>query len=139
MRSVPDELARRQQEEAAALGQRLIGESGEASPARLDDALRTDPLLSLVSGGLKPAPAGVLDHPEVIVLRLESTAAGCRWLLGRWTARRRRLERGETWDTDQFVEALRLLGQACEDMELEELPAYARLAVGFPASPATIA
>ena len=138
MRSVPDELARRQQEEAAALGRRLIGESGEASPARLDDALLDDPLLGFVSGGLKPAPAGVLNHAEAIVLRLESTAAGCMWLLGRWAALRKTLEGGETWDMGQLVEAVRLLGQhplaqstvgweklhdklmACEDPELEE-------------------
>ena len=138
MRSVPDELARQQQEEAAALGRRLIGESGEAPPARLDDALRTDPLLGFVSGGLKPAAAGVLNHAEAIVLRLESTAAGCVWLLGRWAALRTMLEGGETWDMNQLVEAVRLFGQhplaqspggweklhdklmACEDPELEE-------------------
>ncbi len=61
-------------------------------------------------------PIDVLDHPEAIVLRLESTAAGCRWLLDRWAELGARLDRGDTWPSAEKVKAIRLLGKQPLDM-----------------------
>lgn len=49
--------------------------------------------------------------PRHVVLRLEATADGCRWLLAQWTRLRERLERGHEWRTDEMILALQLRGQ----------------------------
>ena len=49
--------------------------------------------------------------PRHIVLRLEATADGCRWLLDQWARLGRRLERGRDWRTNELIVALHLRGQ----------------------------
>ncbi len=49
--------------------------------------------------------------PRHIVLRLEATAEGCRWLLEQWARLGRRLERGHDWRTNELIVALHLRGQ----------------------------
>ena len=49
--------------------------------------------------------------PRHIVLRLEATADGCRWLLEQWARLGRRLERGHDWRTNELILALQLRGQ----------------------------
>ncbi len=62
-------------------------------------SLQSQLLNALVPGrkSQTPHPVDVLDHPEAIVLRLESTAAGCRWMLDRWTELRTLLDQGHNW------------------------------------------
>src|SRR5262249_33599797 len=42
---------------------------------------------------------------------LESTAAGCQWLLERWAELRARWDQDQTWDIADRLKALRLLGK----------------------------
>ena len=65
-------------------------------------------------------PLDVLDHPEAIVLRLESIAAGCQWMLDRWTELRGILEQHQNWPTAEKLKAIRLLGHPPLDMSPSE-------------------
>jgi hypothetical protein len=49
--------------------------------------------------------------PRHIVLRLEATALGCRWLQEQWDRLGARLERGEDWQIPDLIVALQLRGQ----------------------------
>jgi hypothetical protein len=110
-RSVPGELASRQQAEAAALGRALLGDGGEV-PAPPPQGTHLDhPLHQAIMGGPRRPAASGIEHPEAIVLRLESTGAGCRWLLDRWAALSATLERTGTWGLEELVEVVRLRGQ----------------------------
>ena len=51
------------------------------------------------------------DHPEALVHRLESTAAGCQWLLGQWAGLRTILDQGQAWQSPDKLKAIRLLGR----------------------------
>ncbi len=75
------EEANRQREEAAALGRRLFSDRDVSGNARLQSEI----LSALLPGRKSQASRSldVLDHPEAIIGRLESTAAGCQWLLDR--------------------------------------------------------
>ena len=81
---VPAAAASRQQEEAAALGRRLLSDRNATLEANLQSQLLNALVPGLKSQTVAPS-VDVLDHPEAIVLRLESTAAGCRWMLDRWS------------------------------------------------------
>jgi hypothetical protein len=108
--SAPIDEARRQQEVADALGYWLLSDRGAWAEPDLQDNVRN--VLGSPSGSAKGSGRlDILDHPQAIVFRLESTAAGCRWLLDRWTELRARLETGQPWSRDQKVKALRLLGK----------------------------
>jgi hypothetical protein len=63
---------------------------------------------TLTSGNDIP---GDPDLPARIVLRLESTAAGCRWLLARWNELAEMLADGECWRAPDRFRAIRLLGK----------------------------
>jgi hypothetical protein len=108
--SVPRDEARRQQEVAVALGYWLFSDRY----VRAETGLREN-LLSVLGSGPESAKGSgrldVLNHPQAIVFRLESTAAGCRWLLDRWTELRARLETGQPWSREEKIKALRLLGR----------------------------
>jgi hypothetical protein len=51
------------------------------------------------------------DHPVRLVHGLQSTGAGCEWLLERWAALRDLLERGVPWLAPDKLKAVRLLGR----------------------------
>jgi hypothetical protein len=51
------------------------------------------------------------DEPARLVLQLESTAAGCRWLLDRWKELAQILESGDCWRSPNRFRAIRLLGK----------------------------
>ena len=53
-------------------------------------------------------------------MRLESTVAGCLWLLDRWTELHDILDQGQTWPTAEKVKAIRLLGKQPLDMSPEQ-------------------
>ncbi len=62
------------------------------------------------------------DDPPRLLLRLESTADGCRWLLDRWAVLRQVVDAGTAWPDDQMVQAIRLLGKrpldAVDDLQV---------------------
>src|SRR5262249_10138497 len=51
------------------------------------------------------------DDPARLVILLESTGPGCRWLLDRWAELRARLEQGDCWQSPEKLKAIRLLGR----------------------------
>ena len=58
---------------------------------------------------ISPYP-GDTEDPMRLVNRLESCVIGCAWLLDRWDDLRRTLEDGGTWQRDDRIRAIRLLG-----------------------------
>ena len=92
-------------DEIAAMGHWLLT---DALRPRQDAAKSLFPFLSEDRKG--PFERGRGD-PRHIVLRLEGTAAGCRWLLGQWARLGQRLERGRDWRTTELIVAVQLRGQ----------------------------
>jgi hypothetical protein len=102
------ERERRQEEKAVALGQRLLWDARgpwQAYPHHPHTGQKWE---RRTSWSEDPADG---NSPALVLLRLERTVAGCRWLLERWAELGARLEPGEVWtSTDQF-KAFRLLGK----------------------------
>jgi hypothetical protein len=101
-----DRLAE-QAEQVTALGRRLLWDPNgplclypHAAPAN-GDTVR-------VSWSGDPADP---DDPARLVVRLESTALGCAWLLERWAELRELLEDGLSWQAHDRLKAIRLLGR----------------------------
>ena len=71
-----------------------------------------------------PKPPWV-DDPELLVAKLEATAAGCRWLIRRWGQLRTLLDRGKAWLPGDVFRFFRLQGQnvyeADQDPEINGL------------------
>jgi hypothetical protein len=63
----------------------------------------------------KPIPPDDLGHPELLLRRLRSTAAGCNWLLDRWIELRAALEAEAGWGRDERICAVRLLAKLPAD------------------------
>jgi hypothetical protein len=51
------------------------------------------------------------EDPQCVVLRLQSTAGGCQWMLDRWSELRAILEEGLDWQSADKLKAVRLLGR----------------------------
>ena len=95
-------------EDVLMLGSRLFWDTrGPLSlyPHAPQDWLRPQPLVSW-SGDVDD-----LNNPGPLVLALESTAAGCGWLLDRWAELRALLEQGKAWQSPDKLKAIRLLGR----------------------------
>ena len=102
--------ANHEQEVALALGYWLLSDRGVGEDPRIKDKL----LCVLGKGpasGHGDRHLDILDHPQAIVFRLESTAAGCQWLLDQWSELRTPLEAGKPWTRDEKLKAVRLLGK----------------------------
>ena len=63
--------------------------------------------------------------PQRIVLRLESTAAGCHWLLARWAELGSILVREQAWQSPDKIRAIRLMGR--QPLDLFDDPRVARV------------
>jgi hypothetical protein len=99
-------------DEADRLGRLLLGSDGLAHDPGL---ARTVP--QILALGVEAGPdADGRDPLRSILDRLESTAEGCAWLLGRWAELRAPLERGRDWNEDQLVQAVQLSGRQPLDM-----------------------
>ena len=61
--------------------------------------------------GFSPGIAVDPNNPTMLVLRLESSAPGCRWLLDRWAELRSLLEQEQPWQSHDKLRAIRLLGR----------------------------
>jgi hypothetical protein len=95
------------EEDAAALGERLFWD-------------RRGPLQNYPTFGYRcdtdprTSWSGVADDPDSparLVIQLESTLAGCQWLLDQWAELRARLEPGQSWQSPDKLKAIRLLGK----------------------------
>ena len=105
--AAPAEAALRQADLAAALGQRLFRDNRGPLPLyphSLYD-FHGRPRISASEPGDDP------DAPSRLLLQLESTAAGCRWLLDRWGELGSLLDRGLSWQSPDKFKAIRLLGR----------------------------
>src|SRR5262249_24302843 len=103
----PAEAARRREEEAAALGRRLLFDRCGPLPL-YPHSLYSFPGQPRVSfSGLSDDP----DDPPPLLLHLEATAEGCRWLLDRWADLGALLDRGQSWQSPDKLRAIRLLGR----------------------------
>jgi len=63
---------------------------------------------------LRTSYSGIADDPDDpvgLVKRLESTLAGCGWMLDRWAELRARLAPGKSWQSPDKLKAIRLLGK----------------------------
>ena len=65
------------------------------------------------------------DHPSRLVMDLEATFIGVRWLMARWRELRSRIEVGECWHAPEKLKAVRLLGKlsydAADDRNVAEI------------------
>ncbi len=62
-----------------------------------------------------PIPPDDPAHPERLLRRLKSTAAGCAWLLDRWAELRTALEQNNGWQPEERLRAVRLLAKLPAD------------------------
>jgi hypothetical protein len=90
------------------LGQRLFWDArGPIAlyPHLPHDWLKPEPLVSF---------SGIIDDPNDparLVRQLESTVAGCGWLMSRWAELRTLLEQRLAWQSPDKLKAIRLLGR----------------------------
>ena len=102
----PDAAAFKEQDEVYTLAERLFGD--RRGPAELHPTKGFEN-----SSQPRTSKAEVVsdpDHPARLVLRLESTLAGCRFLQARWTELKELIELGIGWDSPEKLRAVRLLG-----------------------------
>ncbi len=112
-----EEQARREESGAAALGSQLFfdprgpaGIFGEPRFSRQDERDSQQIL------------ADQSNDPARLVERLESTAAGCRWLLERWAELDAILQKQNSWLESEVFHAIRLMGrQPIDALDLPEL------------------
>ncbi len=62
-----------------------------------------------------PIPPDDPAHPERLLRRLKSTAAGCAWLLDRWADLLTALEQNNGWQPEERLRAVRLLAKLPAD------------------------
>ena len=106
IREAPAETARRQEDEAAALGRRLFFDRRGPVPLYPHSLYGSPDRPRVSASGLSDDP----DDPPRLLLRLEATASGCRWLLDRWAELRALLDGGLSWQPPDKLRAIRLLG-----------------------------
>jgi hypothetical protein len=102
------EREQREKEESVALGQRLLWDARgpwQVFPHGANTGLKWERRVSWSENPADP------NNPALLVVRLERTVAGCRWLLDRWAELRARLEPpGGLWVASDQFKAIRLLG-----------------------------
>jgi hypothetical protein len=93
------------------LGKRLLGESRALNAASdMGNSVTKD------NAGSASEFNDVADDPALLILRLQTTVAGCEWMLDQWANLRTILDRGTPWlAADQF-KAVRLLGHNSSDV-----------------------
>jgi hypothetical protein len=113
--TVPAEEDKRRREEVEDLGRRLL------PPPRVPNFVRRFGVWADLDRLAHRGPDDP-DDPARLLLRLEATADGCRWLLDRWAELRQVVDAGIPWPDEQMVHAIRLLGKrphdAVDDLEV---------------------
>jgi len=116
------ERVQREKEEAVALGQRLFLDARGPWQLYPHTGRTRRNTASSVSGSENSADP---NNPALLILRLEHTVGGCRWLLDRWAELWARLEPGEVWAAPDQFKAIRLLGKqpldAVDDPEVAQI------------------
>jgi hypothetical protein len=99
------------------LGQRLLFDPAGPKSLRVDGAKSR--------GKLPPSshPSADSDDPAVLVRRLESTEAGCRWLLERWHELHAQLEPASSWQSHDRLKLIQLLGRRLGEARSDRLVA----------------
>src|SRR5262245_42517817 len=98
------EQARRVDAEVAELGRRLLRDQfGPLAPGPGGDDRPAQTPVAAATG-----PADDADHPSRLISRLESSGAGCRWLLDRWAELRALLDQARAWQVPDRLAAIRL-------------------------------
>ena len=104
-------LHRQEDQDAVALGRRLFwdrrGPTALYPHFPLKDQLLAERKPRTSISGLADDP----DDPARLVIRLESTASGCRWLLDQWAELRDLLDQDLLWQPIDRFRAARLLGK----------------------------
>jgi hypothetical protein len=95
----------RAQEEVLALGRRLFRDP--AAPPGFYGMGATSSFASTSWSGKADEP----DDPARLLVRLESTAAGCQWLINRWAELGALLHADRPWQSFDKFKAIRLLGK----------------------------
>ncbi|MGO9918753.1 MAG: hypothetical protein ACLQIB_29150 [Isosphaeraceae bacterium] len=95
-----------EQQDALALGDRLFFDSQDLWQLYPDPTMNGAPL----SKRRNEVP-GSPDLPARLVNELESTSAGCRWLLDRWNDLKTRNQPFNNWQASDKFKAIRLLGK----------------------------
>jgi hypothetical protein len=112
----------RERDEALALGERLLWNPRGVWQAYPHDPAAVANTRPWISWSENPDE---LDQPARLVLQLERTVAGCRWLLDRWAELKARLEPGQVWVGSDQYKATRLLGKqpmdAFDDPEVGQI------------------
>jgi hypothetical protein len=97
-------------EQVITLGKRLLGDSRALNA----DADMCNSVTDDNAGSASDFDV-VADDPALLILRLQTTVAGCEWMLDQWANLRTILDRGTPWlAADQF-KAVRLLGHNSSD------------------------
>ena len=106
--TIPAEEDKRRREEVEDLGRRLL------PPPRVPKFERRFGVLVNLDRLAHRGPDDP-DDPARLLLRLEATADGCRWMLDRWAELRKVVNAGTAWPDEQMVQVIRLLGKRPHD------------------------
>jgi len=103
--ALAEQFGREQEQAALALGERLFFDSQNIW------RFHPDPMAMDVPRSQRKEVPGGPDTPVRLVKELESTYAGCRWLLKRWDELRARNQPGKWWKAFDKFKAIRLVGK----------------------------
>jgi hypothetical protein len=113
LRHSPVDQSLKNAEEAIERGQHLLWQAAFPLPVgRLEGEAKG----ALAKFPLADVPGDPL-HPARLLLKLESTVAGCDWLIARWRDLRFRLEIPGTWVMADVWTMVRLLGKTAIEMK----------------------
>jgi hypothetical protein len=107
MQHAESEEATKERHQVAELGRRLFADRRGDSRNYPHGFQQTD------SGTRTSAPQNPdePDDPEHILIDLQSTITGCNWLLARWAELKEKLAPGLSWQSQDKLRAVRLLGK----------------------------
>jgi hypothetical protein len=102
---------KREQDEVLTLGQKLFADNrGPLAVFPHFDTIRAEEPWKVP----RVSESDILKDPEDpqrLVLYLQATACGCRWMLDQWSKLRSILEEGQNWQSPDKLKAVRLLGR----------------------------
>jgi hypothetical protein len=107
-KTIISEKHRSQEREAIELSRRLLELPESLRPEGSSPAGEPVTKADANGAGGEVAEKGA-RHPALLVLGLESTEVGCRWLLARWNTLAASLEAGLGWDAPERFQVIRLL------------------------------
>jgi hypothetical protein len=109
-----DEKRNREERESMELALRLFRLPGGGGQAGAQGASQTQDGLA---GDCLPEEGDDADHPALLVLGLEASEMGCRWLLDRWSELKAVIDdEGPAWQTPERFKAIRLLRLDARDV-----------------------